>query len=183
VLERGHAPEAIRYLLASTPYRKQLNFTFDGLKSAATAIDRLRNFKLRLETDKFPAGTNEKAAARIADAEKQFVAGMNDDLNTAEALGVLFTFLREVNAALSDGSIDAAGAAASAAAIRGADTVLGVLPAAGDGVSGEIETAIEARNAARARRDFAESDRIRNDLAAKGIVLEDGPQGTRWKRR
>ena len=64
VLSRGYAPEAIRYLLASVPYRKQLNFTFDGIKSAATAIDRMRNFKLRLESEKFPEGANEKMTAR-----------------------------------------------------------------------------------------------------------------------
>ena len=64
VLARGYEPEAIRYVLASTPYRKSLNFTFDGLKSAATAIDRLRNFKLRLETDRYPEGSNERVAQR-----------------------------------------------------------------------------------------------------------------------
>src|SRR5436190_8020981 len=86
VLAKGHAPEAIRYLLASVPYRKQLNFTFDGLKSAATSIDRVRNFKLRLETDKFPDGVTEKIAARTAAAQQHFTEGMDDDLNTAEAL-------------------------------------------------------------------------------------------------
>src|SRR5437764_9250174 len=78
LLGKGYAPEAIRYLLASVPYRKQLNFTFDGLKSAATAIDRLRNFKLRLETDKFPDGTNQKMTERTAAAVNKFVEGMDD---------------------------------------------------------------------------------------------------------
>ena len=107
---------------------------------------------------------------------------MDDDLNTAEALGVLFTYLREVNAAIDEGSLDAAGAAAAAAALRSTDRVLGILPAGGDVLPAEIEAQIEARNAARKRRDFAESDRIRQELAGKGIVLEDGPAGTRWKR-
>ena len=72
LLEKGYPPEAIRYLLASVPYRKKLNFTFDGLKAAATAIERLRNFKLRLETASFPAGRSEALINRTAEARTQF---------------------------------------------------------------------------------------------------------------
>jgi cysteinyl-tRNA synthetase len=107
---------------------------------------------------------------------------MDDDLNTAGALGALFTMLREVNIAMDEGSVDASGAAAISAAVRGADRVLGILPAEKEVLPAEIEAQIAARNAARARRDFAEADRIRKDLAVRGIVLEDGPAGTRWKR-
>jgi cysteinyl-tRNA synthetase len=107
---------------------------------------------------------------------------MDDDLNTAGALGALFTMLREVNVAIDEGSVDAAGAAAIGAAIRDADRVLGILPAAREVLPAEIEAQIEARNSARRRKDFAEADRIREDLATRGIVLEDGPAGTRWKK-
>src|SRR5204862_63949 len=86
LLEMGYEPEAVRYLLASVPYRKKLNFTFDGLKAAATAIDRLRNFKLRLETDKLPEGANEKILERTETSARRFGESLDDDLNTAEAL-------------------------------------------------------------------------------------------------
>src|SRR5208283_4729175 len=82
VVARGYQPEAIRYLLASVPYRKQLNFTFDGLKSAATAIDRLRNFKLRLETERFAVGEDPRFTERVAAAFRAFTDSLNEDLNT-----------------------------------------------------------------------------------------------------
>jgi len=85
LLGRGYQPEAIRYLLASAPYRKALNFTFDGLKSSAIAIERLRNFKLRLETDQYAEGVDEALMARTAQASQAFTDSLNDDLNTAEA--------------------------------------------------------------------------------------------------
>src|ERR1019366_4509330 len=107
ILGRGYAPEAVRYLLASVPYRKTLNFTFDGLQSSAIAIDRLRNFKLRLETGAFAEGLNPALADRTAAAQAQFTAAMDDDLNTAEALAAMFEYLREVNTAMDSGEMRA----------------------------------------------------------------------------
>ncbi|MEO7650997.1 MAG: cysteine--tRNA ligase, partial [Bryobacteraceae bacterium] len=93
VLAKGYQPEAVRYLLASVPYRKALNFTFDGLKAAVTAIDRLRNFKLRLETAKFSEGDKGELNERAARAVQQMEAGLDDDLNTAEALAAIFEYV------------------------------------------------------------------------------------------
>ena len=185
VLARRNDPAAVRYLFLSVPYRKKLNFTWDGLSGAAAAVERLRAAVAR--TDEVAASGKTSAgpfpiAERIAKLQEEFTAAMDDDLNTSGAQGALFTFLREVNAAIDQGTLDASGAARAKAAFAWADRVFGVLPKAADVLPGEIEAQIEARNAARKRRDFAEADRIRKDLASRGIVLEDGPTGTRWKR-
>jgi len=101
----GHKPSSIRFLLMSVPHHKQLNFTFDGLTQAANSVDRLRNFKLRLQTSKFEAGSNPAVAELAATAEKEMRAGMEDDLNTARALGAIFDMVRDVNAALDSGQV------------------------------------------------------------------------------
>ncbi len=185
VLARRDDPVAVRYLLLSVPYRKKLNFTWEALTGAASAVDRIKSAVARLD-DAARGGAAKPGAypapERAAEFSKAFSAALDDDLNTAEALGTLFTFIRDVNAAEADSSLDGPGAAAAAAAIRGVDRVLGILPAKDEVLPAEVEAQIAARNEARGRRDFAEADRIRKDLAARGIVLEDGPAGTRWKR-
>jgi cysteinyl-tRNA synthetase len=185
VLARRNDPTAVRYLLLSVPYRRKLNFTFDALAGAAAAVDRIRSAAARIA--EVAAGGAKKpggfpAAERGAKFVADFLAAMDGDLNTSEALGTLFPYLREVNAAIDDGSLDAAGAAAAARALGKADSVLGLLPASAEVLPAEIEARISARLAARKRRDFAEADRIRDELSGKGIILEDGPAGTRWKR-
>src|SRR5271167_240745 len=100
---KGYKPSALRFALASVPYRKQLNFTFDGLQQAASSVERLRNFAERLAEGKFPAGQDEKIGARITQASEEFDAGLSDDLNTARALGAAFDFVREANIAMDKG--------------------------------------------------------------------------------
>jgi len=185
VLERGHQPEAIRYLLASVPYRKSLNFTFDGLKSAATAIDRLRNFKLRLETDRYAEGLNEPLAARTAQACKAFTDSMNDDLNTAEALGAVFEYIRDANSAMDSGEFRAANVQPALDLLNQFDSVFDVLrPSATSGISdSDVDAKIAERAAAKKAKDFARADQIRDELLAQGIILEDTKAGIRWKRK
>jgi cysteinyl-tRNA synthetase len=186
VIDRGYSPESIRYLLASVPYRKQLNFTFDGLKSAATSIDRVRNFKLRLETDKLPAGRSEQAGARTAQAAQQFASGMDDDLNTAEALGAVFEYIRDANTMMDAGEFRAEDAPAARAFLERCDCVFDVMrPAAGSGqaADAQVESLIAERAAAKKARNFARADQIREELLAQGILLEDTKSGVRWKRK
>ena len=186
VLAKGYSPESIRYLLASVPYRKQLNFTFDGLKSAATAIDRLRNFKLRLETDHFPEGANMEFAARTAEATQAFHAGMNEDLNTAEALAAVFEYVRDANSAMDSGSFCAGDVPAALGLLQLFDSVFDVLraSAADAGLAdAEVEKLIAERTAAKKSKDFARADAIRQELLEQGIILEDTKSGIRWKRK
>src|SRR5271165_5229340 len=184
--EMGYAPEPIRYLLASVPYRKKLNFTFDGLKAAATAIDRLRNFKLRLETDKYPEGLNEKLLERTQAAGRQFEESLDDDLNTAEALAALFEFVRDANTAMDAGEFRTENTAPALDLLARFDRIFAVLePTQAEGglSDARVEELIQERNAAKKARNFGRSDQIRQELMDAGVVLEDTKEGTRWKRK
>jgi cysteinyl-tRNA synthetase len=186
IVEKGYAPEAIRYLLASVPYRKQLNFTFDGLKSAATTIERLRNFKLRLETDRFPEGVNDQLAARAAAAVATFRESLNDDLNTAEALAAVFEYVREANTAMDAGEFRAGNVAAALDVLRQFDSIFDVLAPTvqTNAISdSEVESKIAERTAAKKAKNFALADQIREQLLEQGIILEDTKSGVRWKRK
>jgi cysteinyl-tRNA synthetase len=186
VLGRGYPPEAVRYLLASVPYRNSLNFTFDGLQSARIAIERLRNFKLRLETDALAEGMNGTLAERTAAAQAQFAAAMDDDLNTTAALAAVFEYLRDANTAMDAGEFRSGNRAGALDFLARFDSVFDVLrPAAEAGgiADAEVESLIAARNEARKARNFALADQIRQRLLEQGIVLEDTKSGVRWKRK
>jgi len=186
LIGKGHQPEAIRYLLASVPYRKSLNFTLDGLKSAAIAIERLRNFKLRLATDRFAAGTNNALAARTAKASADFRNALNDEINTAEALAAVFEYVRDANSAMDAGEFRAENRAGSLEFLASFDAIFKVLEPtakAGELSDQEVEELIAARAAAKKARNFAAADQVRVDLLAQGIILEDTKSGVRWKRK
>jgi cysteinyl-tRNA synthetase len=195
---KGYKPSALRFALASVPYRRQLNFTFDGLQQAASSVERLRNFADRLAQGKFPAGTQKKMAARIADAAEEFDAGLSDDLNTARALGAVFEFVREANIAMDKSEFGQGDVPAAQKLLQTFDQVFSVLEnndaqklqALGYGQKNgasddaEIEKLVAERQTARQSRDFAASDRIRKTLAERGIILEDSRDGSvRWKRK
>ncbi len=187
IFARGITPEAVRYLLASVPYRKALNFTFDGLSSAKTAIERLRNFKFRLDNAKsLPEGVNPKIAEHATRALAGFRAAMDDDLNTAEALAFVFEFLREANTALDAGEFHSDNLAGANALLDQFDSIFEVLKpsAAADGIAeSEVEKLVAERTAAKKARNFARSDEIRAQLLDAGIIIEDTKDGVRWKRK
>jgi len=189
LLARGLSARALRYLFLSVHYRQKLNFTFESLDGAAGALRRVDEMRFRLLHAE-EKGTPDPRLAEAADRlRRDFAAGLADDLNVAVALAAVFAFVKEVNVAIEEGRIGQGDKPRVVDALADVDRVLGVLDAAawdtgaGQDDSAEIERLIKERNDARQRRDFAASDRIRGELAARGIVLEDTPQGTRWKRK
>ncbi len=195
---KGHKPSTLRFLLASVPYRKQFNFTFDGLRQAASSVERLRNFQARLEKGKFPAGARTEFSKRVRRAGEEFQAALADDLNTAEALAVVFDFVRETNVAMDKEEFRQGDAGPVRELLRKFDAIFAVLAdndaeklrAVGIAVAGEgltdawIEELVAQRNAAKKNRDFATADKLRRELAENGIILEDTKDGgVRWKRK
>jgi cysteinyl-tRNA synthetase len=188
VVAKGYRPSAVRYLLLSAHYRKQLNFTWASLTQAEESLRRLTDFLARLDTVT-ASGSHPEVTARIEEGQSAFSAAMQSDLNTAGALGAMFELVRWLNAAIDSSQLGREDVQAVRAAFDGFDRVLGILSIrrAEDEQPPmpveEIEGQIEARRQARRSRNFAEADRIRDDLAARGILLEDSPSGTRWKRK
>ena len=188
VVARGHRPSALRYLLLSSHYRKQLNFTWMGMDQAEEAIRRIVDFLARLE-DVSGDGSHAAVEDMVSRARDAFQSALRHDLNTAAALAAVFELVREVNAAIDAREVGRADAETVTRAIEEFDRVLGVvgLRRAEDATPpvpvDEIERLIGERKSARQRRDFGEADRIRQSLADRGILLEDNPGGTRWKRK
>jgi cysteinyl-tRNA synthetase len=195
---KGYKPSALRFALAKVPYRRQLNFTFDGLQEAASAVERLRNFSDRLAQGKFPVGQQSGMAERIAKAAQDFDAGLSDDLNTAMALAAVYDLVREANIAMDKGEFRQGDVAATQELLAAFDRVFAVIAdndaeklqalgygdASGELADAEVEKLVAERQDARKRRDFAASDRIRKELADRGIILEDSRDGSvRWKRK
>jgi cysteinyl-tRNA synthetase len=184
LIEQGNSPMAIRYLLLSVPYRTQLNFMLDGLRGADTALEGLRNFRRRVMDFEGEAGSHPRVTEFLTRAREGFEAGMNDDLNTSRALASVFEFRREANIAMDDGEFFANDRATVLELLARIDSVLGVLGEEKEQMlDPEIESKIEERNVARRGRDFKLADQLRNELAERGIILEDTPQGTKWKRK
>ena len=188
IVARGYRASALRYLLLSSHYRKQLNFTWESLAQAEESLRRLTDFLARLDT-LTASGSHPEIAARVEEGRKAFAAAMQDDLNTAAALGAIFELVRSLNSAADAGELGKGDVPAIREAFEGVDRVLGVLslrraedkqpPVPVE----EIQRLIEERNAARRRRDFGEADRIRDGLMERGVLLEDSAGGTRWKKR
>ena len=182
--EQGYSPLAIRYLLLSVPYRKQLNFTFDGLQGAESTIERLRNFRSLVAEAKITNGSNPEITASVANALSDFEAAMDDDFNTAAALAAIHDMVREINTIVANDGLQSEDQATVLNAIVKFDSVLGIFgEQSAKLLDADIEALIAERQDARHNRDFARSDEIRDDLAGRGIILEDTKDGVRWKRK
>ena len=212
LLSQGHSPEAIRYLLASVPHRRQLNFTMDGLRGVPTSIERLREFQRNLTSTKFSEGINEGIAERTEAFSKAFQDAMDDDLNTAQALGALFALVNDLNPAIRAGEVRQGNVAGIQKSLDSWDSIFDVLSrdvtvhsrdvtvhvtgpemtaAVGsvtvdtsNGMSPEqIEQKVKEREEARSKRNFSRADAIRKELLEVGILLEDTKDGVRWRRK
>jgi cysteinyl-tRNA synthetase len=184
LFERGHEPRAIRLLLMATHYRSPLNFTSEALAQSTSELQRLDDLIARLGRAQEPeAGHDEAFESRLEEEAAEFTRSLGDDLNISGALGAVFRLVREVNVALDKNELPQGSRAKLDAALGHLDGVLGLLARGEVAVDEEIDDLIRKRNEARRDRDFAEADRIRDELAARGILLEDTTDGTVWKRR
>jgi cysteinyl-tRNA synthetase len=211
---RGHKPSSIRWLLTQVPYRNQLNFTFDGLKSAAISVERLRNFRFRLASTQFSAGATAAMAELADETTERMKNALEDDLNTAESQAAMFDMLRKANTALDAAELRQDDVKPLLAALEKFDEIFGVLQdddqpkmkaildwARAEGreqeispelveIAGSAQLADEQVNqklvemeAARKARKFKESDAIRAELVAAGIIVENTKDGVRWRRK
>jgi cysteinyl-tRNA synthetase len=211
LLLKGYRASAIRFLLISVPYRHQLNFTFDGLIESTNAVDRLRTFHQRLLKGGFASGLDAEIAAETDKACQEYTAALANDLNTAEARAAIFDLVRRANSAADAGTLRADNVAEILDVLALFDGVFAVLedrdaeitrhaiawaeregrmdevaPELVEKLSlsdADIDALVAERTQAKKTRNFARADAIRNDLLAKGIVIEDSKDGVRWKRK
>ncbi len=186
IMERGFKPLAIRYLLLSVPYNKQLNFTFEGLKGAESTVKRLSDFWRRVKN--WGLGNDNKEISLLGDlietALEDFEAAMDNDLNTSVALAAIHNFVREVNTSMSTRGLHWKDKDLILDAIEKFNSVLNIFePDSGEMLDKEIEILIKQRQGNRRSRNFAAADQIRDLLAEKGIILEDTKDGVQWKRK
>jgi cysteinyl-tRNA synthetase len=189
LVEKGLDPLAIRYTLLSVHYGAQLNFSMDGIEASSQAIRRLRDFNRRLQsnTEANSGTTTDDSAAldRVKQCDAAFSAAISDDLNLAGALGHLFRFVRDGNAALDAGLVGLKGIAAFKAWMLKVDTILDVLSesACNDDTECEARELLEARTAAKASKDWGRADELRKQIQELGYDVKDTPQGAEIQKR
>lgn len=179
----GHDPKAVRYILLSTHYRQQFNFTFEGLAAAKSTVDRLANFMFRLK-DTNGTGSNRKADELANVLKKNFEEAMDDDLNIGIALAALFDFVREINALIDAGKLSKSEAQYITDLMKGFDKVLGVLgeTETHDELPEKARALIEEREKARKAKNYARADEVRQELKTMGFLIEDTAEGVKWRR-
>jgi len=184
LLAKCYDPITIRYLLLSTHYRQQFNFTFEGLESSKGAVDRLRNFVRRLHGVDRGKESDGKVAILIDKLEACFGGSMDNDLDIGNALAALFDFVRETNNLLDSNTISNAEASKVVDIMFAIDEVLGVIGKveAEEDLPADIDMLVQKREQARKAKNWKEADEIRVQLKAMGIVLEDTAQGVQWHK-
>jgi len=180
ILNKGYDTRAIRYVLLATHYKQKSNFTFKGIEAAQNVIERFKEFFLKL---KEASGKDNKDILKLIKKVKDnFEKAMDDNLNMSKALSYIFDFMRDINKSLKENKLSKKNAALVLKTMKDFDKVLGIMEFKEEKIEKDIEKLIKEREDARKNKDFAKSDKIRDDLKKKGIVLEDTPQGVRWKK-
>ncbi len=182
--------EPIRYLMISCQYRSPINYSFDAIEQCKASLERLytcrNNLDFALKNAKDEAGEKDAEIKALIDGKKdKFIEAMEDDLNTGEALGAIFELVRDINTNVNEGVQSKEIVEYAIKIFDELMDVLGLLynrNAEDKSLDGEIEALIAQRNEARKNKNWAEADRIRDELKAQGIVLEDTPQGVKWHR-
>jgi len=185
ILERGISPKAIRLLLLSTHYRKTLNFTFNACQQAQLSIQRIHDFMYELNDRQFNPGSHQEVSSLVDRSLKRFIAGLSDDLNVSIAFSSFFEMIKKINILLSKNRVKAGDKEIINRAVSKINSILGILDVQKEeALSHDIELKIEERQKARRKKDFQLADRIRDELFAQGIILEDMKDGkVRWKKK
>lgn len=182
LLKEGHSSRAIRYLLLSTHYRKQLNFTKEGLRSAAGAVEKIQNFYENLLDAKISNNADEAFRKTLRELTGLFDADLEDDLNISGALGRLFDLVTEAHKAMAKGILTKRNKEELLLALGRIDSVLNILSEPRKETDREIRDLIDQREKARKEKNFERADEIRQELKNRGVVIEDTKEGIRWKR-
>ena len=177
----GIAPRALRYALIAVHYRAPLNYSEESLAAAAAAVERIDAVLAALDAYREDAPDDPGLTGLLDRVRTGFEAGLDDDLNVSESMAALFDGIRELNRRIDARSLSTAAAARAAAFVRELDTVLGVAAPAEAGLDADLQAMVDARAAARAARDWAESDRLRDELLSRGVAVEDTRDGQRWR--
>ena len=179
-------PQVLRFFMATTQYRRPIRYSETTMKEAATNLQRLKNtfdnLKFRQETASENLADDADKIALLENLEQRFIEEMDDDFNAANGITVVYELAKWLNTYLDQPKVSAAVLAQGEALFSQWLSIFGILFTAEELLDEEIEQMIEERNQARSNRDFVRSDEIRDLLKEKGILLEDTPQGTRWRR-
>ncbi len=183
LLDKGIQPAAIRYALQSVPYKRQLNFTADAVRQAEASLQRLQDFRQRIETEALPRGADHELQSGCKAVLEKFEEAMDQDLNTAQALAAVFDWVRQVNTALAAGRVHDGDGSAILATMDRLNRVLPLWESEDSRLDPRIQSLIEQRSRARKARDFALADDLRNRIFDLGYLVEDTKDGVRWKKR